>query len=818
MAARRSVNVIYLAIVVSFVFCFSLFSRRSIPSDGRFSVNHVVQDLQRDDSQIIYEYGFENGWEEWTPEDPWEISNEDAHRGEQSAHCPIAADLEAELTAPELLIPEQGYTYFDFWVRADTRVYDGDGDNLLDDYFQIHVRLAHDDWEPMIYDYGRNDEWRFNWIHYVPGTWFRHDLPEWRVMLNLTQFAGQYVQLRWRFRTDDVMHGNQGTGLWIDDFRLINVEGYQDDVGVEWTNIHYPATLGTDTRGEVAIKNYGFAYQNVVQAFSEVHGRVSPLMPWGEIGPGETRISAMRIRGDHQYQYSGNSTVKTYTALEDDENRENDTLETDIFVFPEGLWELGYDNRHPDDSFGFGEGGGSAVLFEPVDLGVEGDFTIEAIHTLWSGAGQNEPETVRFHILVDENEGFFRTLYMADVEIPAMNNRSYSHYLELPDQENLRNFHSDFWILITHPDNNRQPQILGHRYANNESYYGENHFYQYRPDNLQEVRSDFQIHAIIVDSENDQPSLAVQPVFDLGVVPLNYPARTDLIVSNAGIPAIEIEGINIDNGIYSYDVPDGFPITVRTGEKKSIPIILEPENVGIQAANLSFDCNQDDPPEVRLRAIASDIPNLVIDHEQINFGMVAENDLVEVAFSIANDGYGDLIISDMFVVGEYFGVDFDLEIIVAPGDEEDVIIVFFPGRIGEFDGELTIDSNDPDRNRLNIPLHGIGADPRNKPEESKTPIPNKSGISAVHPNPFNSNVTIEYSMSGNEAVDLSIIDINGRLVKRLSAGMANDRVTGGRRATWNGTNASNEKTASGMYFVRMIVGEEISLAKALYIE
>ena len=104
--------------------------------------------------------------------------------------------------------------------------WDANGDNGLDDYWQLQLKVGDEDWQNFIYDYQRQDEMADDWFHYVGGVWWQE--PEWAANLDLSQFAGETVQLRWVMNTDDNMDGDQGTGFWLDDVRLMVEEGAQE--------------------------------------------------------------------------------------------------------------------------------------------------------------------------------------------------------------------------------------------------------------------------------------------------------------------------------------------------------------------------------------------------------------------------------------------------------------------------------------------------------------------------------------------------------------------------------------------------------------
>jgi hypothetical protein len=89
---------------------------------------------------------------------------------------------------------------------------------------------------------------------------------------------------------------------------------------------------------------------------------------------------------------------------------------------------------------------------------------------------------------------------------------------------------------------------------------------------------------------------------------------------------------------------------------------------------------------------------------------------------------------------------------------------------------------------------------------NKNIIPQNFGINQIYPNPFNPITTIRYGLTQNSDVQISIYDINGRLITTL---INEFQIAGYHFITWDASNYS-----SGIYFLNMSSGE-ISETKKL---
>ena len=87
-----------------------------------------------------------------------------------------------------------------------------------------------------------------------------------------------------------------------------------------------------------------------------------------------------------------------------------------------------------------------------------------------------------------------------------------------------------------------------------------------------------------------------------------------------------------------------------------------------------------------------------------------------------------------------------------------------------------------------------------------------------YPNPFNSSTLIKYSVPNNKSnnlVELTIYDIQGKVVKRL----VNEKFQTGNYITrWEGINDNNLKVTSGVYFCRGRIGDKSVTMKMLLLK
>jgi hypothetical protein len=91
--------------------------------------------------------------------------------------------------------------------------------------------------------------------------------------------------------------------------------------------------------------------------------------------------------------------------------------------------------------------------------------------------------------------------------------------------------------------------------------------------------------------------------------------------------------------------------------------------------------------------------------------------------------------------------------------------------------------------------------------EEPVPVDGHFRVSGVRPNPFRSQVTFQFAVPAAGQVDLTVLDVQGRVVRRksLAAGSA-----GAFDMTWDGLSDSGESVPSGIYYARVaFAGQEL---------
>ncbi|MFA5033877.1 MAG: T9SS type A sorting domain-containing protein [bacterium] len=156
--------------------------------------------------------------------DRWVLTDSSYNSPVHSYHCIHDSNAMHALVSPSISIPDTGQSFLSYYVWCDMPDCDGNADQKLEDYYEIDIST--DDgivWNNFAYDYGAAGS---------DSGWVQRDIGLMEsniIALDLSQYAGQTIKIRWLVMTDNNDDGGVGTGLYIDDINI-------DTLGIEESN------------------------------------------------------------------------------------------------------------------------------------------------------------------------------------------------------------------------------------------------------------------------------------------------------------------------------------------------------------------------------------------------------------------------------------------------------------------------------------------------------------------------------------------------------------------------------------------------------
>ncbi len=211
-----------------------------------------------------------------------------------------------------------------------------------------------------------------------------------------------------------------------------------------------------------------------------------------------------------------------------------------------------------------------------------------------------------------------------------------------------------------------------------------------------------------------------QSAVAFGPVPVGQSVELSLTVENLGNVDLEIEDLLL-GGEHAEELElgeDGLQIgdSVQPGGSGDIHLWVTPAGAGDGAATLTISSNDPDTPSVTIPiTFTGTAGDILFPVSAVDFGTVPYDYPSEVEFRVQNGGNAELEISDIEVELPFTVADAAFPILLPPGTgEEDGIIVLYAWDLdqpGEYSGESTFHSDDPDEPAAVIPVSGTVDEP-----------------------------------------------------------------------------------------------------------
>jgi len=280
-----------------------------------------------------------------TGNDFWERDDEfGGHESDWSFRCEDEPNINPYLMSPEITLTPDMTIFLSQWVWCDVPDSDGDDNGFLEDYYHVHLTTDGGiTWTDLCYDYARD--------YNSAGFGLMDQAAIFNGSLELTDYAGQTIQIGYSLGTDGNDDGGNGLGLFIDDATILETDTPADDCGISKIWLDAPRTENLERNVGVQLNNFGLNSQFNIPAFYMVEKEGVPVQAMTALAPFQTEVGAL----DYVRYYGtlapftpvdgpGIYTFIAWTQLTGDEDQSNDTLFYDFNVYENGRVLFIYDD------------------------------------------------------------------------------------------------------------------------------------------------------------------------------------------------------------------------------------------------------------------------------------------------------------------------------------------------------------------------------------------------------------------------------------------------------------------------------------------
>ena len=342
------------SVIIAFVFSADpAICTADTPAAGFYGV--LIDNIVVKDSVDTFFSDFAVDTSNFSPRDGYgtfTLTNATAHSDSYSLVAPNTIGKNYYITTPIIHVPDSAASYITFAVFCDMPDYDGDGDNSLEDYYMLFITTDNGiTWERLMYDYARNSA-AIGWTIWTDDSCF--DLPTTPPVdnkLNLLDYLGKDIRLRFIVRNDFNADGGSGTGFHLDDLCVYAIFGALDDVSAD-TILLGPINLGSRLDLHVVVRGIGLSTDTVTVA-GRIYNLSAPdtpvvrffFSPPTEVGYEQIKFFSFDWTSPSE---AANYYIRAWTTLSSDEDHSNDTCLTVFTVHNAFFRELAYDDGLPD--------------------------------------------------------------------------------------------------------------------------------------------------------------------------------------------------------------------------------------------------------------------------------------------------------------------------------------------------------------------------------------------------------------------------------------------------------------------------------------
>ncbi|MBI2501991.1 MAG: choice-of-anchor D domain-containing protein [Candidatus Latescibacteria bacterium] len=221
--------------------------------------------------------------------------------------------------------------------------------------------------------------------------------------------------------------------------------------------------------------------------------------------------------------------------------------------------------------------------------------------------------------------------------------------------------------------------------------------------------TDTESKAAFITVSEAQPVIALSsPSLNFGPVRLGQSRAENFTLHNRGNAPLQVSAISRSGADLGQFAVRPAVFTIAAGDSLAVNVSFTPAAGGEQAAALAIVHNAPgSPARVLLSGIGLQ-PELAYRPERLSFGQVATGAAAQLPLVLYNVGNDTLTVGAITSSRREFAVTPPANLRIAPGDSQQVAILFRPSLSGSRAGNITIASDDPARESLAIPTSGNG--------------------------------------------------------------------------------------------------------------
>ncbi|MCX7835536.1 MAG: choice-of-anchor D domain-containing protein, partial [bacterium] len=229
------------------------------------------------------------------------------------------------------------------------------------------------------------------------------------------------------------------------------------------------------------------------------------------------------------------------------------------------------------------------------------------------------------------------------------------------------------------------------------------------------------------------PEIDVTPTsYNFGNVSVGQNASTTITINNTGTANLTVSNIQLTGAGFSLSGLPAFPANIPANGNLQFTATFAPTAVQGYNGTITISSNDSDEPSVAVNLTGNGVPvpapEIDVTPLSYNYGNVTVGQSNFTTVTISNIGNANLIVSNIQVSGAGFSLS-GLPVFpatISPNGNLQFTANFAPTAVQQYNGTVTISSNDADESVVNVSLTGTGV-PAPAPEIDVTPMAHDYG-------------------------------------------------------------------------------------------
>jgi len=208
----------------------------------------------------------------------------------------------------------------------------------------------------------------------------------------------------------------------------------------------------------------------------------------------------------------------------------------------------------------------------------------------------------------------------------------------------------------------------------------------------------FPVHSVIVEGATADPDIDAPTLVDFGLLDVGVTVKKSIAIDNVGTGILNVSGVYFTNSSAAFSIAKNFSGDIAPGASEKIKVEYTPDDVAPDSNSIEILSSDPDEPSFIVSLIGeAGIPEIDVNPNSIDFGVLDVGDTLAKTIKISNVGTGTLHVSTVYFTNSTatFSIIQSFAGVIPPASSADIEIEYQPDDYIPDSNSLHILSDDP---------------------------------------------------------------------------------------------------------------------------